>query len=67
MSRMKPVSKDELKKAFFIIFDLANNSPAFKDVDCPFEELCEVECIEALGRSCFLERLDATKTKQHEG
>jgi hypothetical protein len=63
MSKMKPVSKDELKKAFYILLDLANNSPAFKDVNCPFEELCEVECVEAFGRSCFLERLDATKTK----
>jgi hypothetical protein len=62
---MKPVTKDELKRAFFIIFNLANNSPAFKDVNCPFEELCEVECGEAV-ESCFLERLDATKTKSRD-
>ena len=60
-NKLKPVTMDELKKAFLILLDLANNSPAFKNVDCPFEDLCEVECIEAFGRSCFLERLDATK------
>ena len=59
----KPVTKKELFIAFDIIFRLFEKTEEYKNTNCPFEELCEVECIEALGRSCFLERLDATKIK----